>query len=68
MEYGMYIVGAVIFGSYMYFTAWNIIVSGKTQKKENLKANEQEKIDYDGTGEFDASERAEATKIKQGKK
>jgi hypothetical protein len=30
MEYGMYIVGAIIFGSYMYFTAWNIIAGAKT--------------------------------------
>ena len=62
----MYLVGAIIFGSYMYFTAWNIIVSGKKQKKENIKANEQEKIDYDGTGEFKPSERSEANKIKGG--
>ncbi len=39
MGYGMYIVGAIIFGAYMFFTVWNIIYSGKKQDEEN-KNNE----------------------------
>ena len=35
MSIGMYAVGAVIFGVYMYLTIWNILHGSKKQKEDN---------------------------------
>jgi hypothetical protein len=35
MSIGFFIVGAIIFAIYMFFTIWNIIYSSKKQKEEN---------------------------------
>jgi ABC-type sugar transport system permease subunit len=35
MSVGFFIVGAVIFAFYMYFTIWNIVHSSKKQREQN---------------------------------
>ena len=35
MSIGFFIVGGLIFATYMAFTIWNIIYSNKKQKEEN---------------------------------
>ena len=35
MSIGFFIVGAIIFAIYMFFTIWNIVYSSKKQRKEN---------------------------------
>ena len=35
MSIGFFIIGAIIFAIYMFFTIWNIIYSSKKQKEEN---------------------------------
>lgn len=35
MSVGFFIVGAVIFAFYMYFTIWNIVYSNKKQREQN---------------------------------
>jgi hypothetical protein len=54
MGYGMYIVGAIIFGLYMYFTIWNIFYSSKKQREENYPSINRvsDEIDMDGMGNF----------------
>ena len=39
----MYLVGILIFGTYMYFTIWNIIRSGNKQSEGNSQFKAQEK-------------------------
>jgi ABC-type sugar transport system permease subunit len=43
---GFFIVGAVIFAFYMYFTLWNIVHSSKKQREENYPnvAKEETKL------------------------
>jgi hypothetical protein len=40
MSLSMYIVGSLIFGTYMAFTIWNIVYSGNKQAEENEKLGE----------------------------
>jgi|MDTG01.1.fsa_nt_gb hypothetical protein len=37
MGYGMFIIGAIIFGLYMFLTLWNIVYSGKKQDEDNSR-------------------------------
>lgn len=51
----MFLVGAVLFGLYLYFTAWNIIHNNKVQNEErnSLKDNTfVDEADSDGMGNF----------------
>lgn len=51
MSKGFFIVGAVIFALYMYFTIWNIFYSNKKQREENypdIGKKEQVKLDNKG--------------------
>lgn len=43
MSLSMYLVGFLIFGTYMYFTIWNIIRSGNKQSEGNTQFKAQEK-------------------------
>lgn len=54
MGVGMYVVGAIIFSAYMYFTIWNIFYSTKKQREENYPnlKGEHDSADYDGMGNF----------------
>lgn len=52
MNYGMYIVGGIIFALYMYFTLWNIVYNGNKQEQENKATIEHDSLDYDGMGNF----------------
>lgn len=54
MGTSMYIVGAIIFGVYMYFTIMNIFWSSKKQREENYPSlrDQNDFIDYDGMGNF----------------
>jgi len=47
MSYGMYIIGAVIFGAYMCFTFWNIIYSNQKQEEENNATISHDSKDLD---------------------
>lgn len=51
----MFIVGAVIFGVYMYFLIWNIFYSARKQREENypgLTGMGDDVVDYDGMGNY----------------
>jgi hypothetical protein len=51
MSKGFFIIGAVIFALYMYFTIWNIFYSNKKQREENypdIGKKEQVKLDNKG--------------------
>lgn len=51
----MFIVGAVIFGAYMYFLIWNIFYSARKQREENypgLTGMGDDVVDYDGMGNY----------------
>jgi hypothetical protein len=58
MSTGFFVVGAVIFSIYMYFTIWNINRGAKAQQEENerrelrRKYSNPSQIDYDGMGDF----------------
>ena len=43
MNIGFFIVGAVIFGTYMGLTIWNIIYSTRKQKEENYPSKNSKK-------------------------
>ena len=70
MDLGMYVVGAIIFGAYMWFTVWNIVYNGNKQEEENKKTIEYDSIDYDGMGNFSrfpSSDNKPSTPIKRKK-
>jgi hypothetical protein len=58
MSTGFFVVGAIIFSIYMYFTIWNINRGAKAQQQENERRELRRKysnpshIDYDGMGDF----------------
>lgn len=62
MSIGMFIIGGLIFGVYMYFTLWNIFYSSKKQREENypgyygrhgsMGGSSPDNMDYDGMGNF----------------
>lgn len=58
MSTGFFIVGAVIFSIYIYFTIWNINRGAKVQQEENERKelqrrySENSMVDYDGMGNF----------------
>lgn len=52
MEIGMFIVGAIIFLVYMFFTIWNIFYNNQKQSEENGVIQINDKMDYDGMGDF----------------
>ena len=43
MSIGFFIVGAIIFATYMGFTIWNIIYSSQKQKEENYPSQNSKK-------------------------
>jgi len=54
MNIGMFIVGGIIFGIYMYFLIWNIFYSSKKQREENYPnlKDRSDLVDYDGMGNY----------------
>lgn len=52
MSTGMFIVGFVIFGVYLYLTIWNIFYSSRKQREENYPDLDGmgNAVDYDGIG------------------
>lgn len=54
MNIAFFIVGAVIFALYMYFTIWNIFYSSKKQREENYPnySTQNDTMDMDGMGNF----------------
>jgi len=52
MSIGMFIVGFVIFGVYLYLTIWNIFYSSRKQREENYPDLDGmgNAVDYDGIG------------------
>lgn len=65
MDYGMYIIGAIIFGVYMYFTVWNIIYNSNKQEEENRATIEDDSVDYDGMGNFSRFPKSKEKKRKE---
>ncbi len=57
MSFGFFLVGAIIFSLYIYFTIWNIFYSSKKQREENYPSlkNLNDKIDADGMGNYEKS-------------
>jgi hypothetical protein len=51
MSIGFFIVGGVIFLSYVYLMIWNIFTSNKKQREENY-SNHPDMIDMDGHGNW----------------
>ena len=45
MSLGMFIVGFLIFGVYVFFLIWNIFYNGKKQEKENYPNLDVHKVD-----------------------
>lgn len=43
MSIGFFIVGAIIFATYMGLTIWNIIYSSRKQKEENYQSKNSKK-------------------------
>lgn len=54
MGIGFFIVGGVIFATYMGLTIWNIIYSNKKQREENYPnyTTQNDVMDMDGMGNF----------------
>ena len=53
MNIGMFIVGAVIFSIYIYFTIWNIFYSARKNREENYPTyDDKHGMDMDGMGNF----------------
>jgi hypothetical protein len=53
MSIGFFIVGAVIFLVYMYFTIWNVFYSSKKQREENYpNFGKVDVVDMDGHGNY----------------
>ena len=55
MSFEMFIVGAVLFALYLYFTIWNITHNNKKQDEENKSIVDDSIIDEhdsDGMGNF----------------
>ena len=53
MSLGMFIVGFLIFGVYVFFLIWNIFYNGKKQREENYPNLDVHKVDvndWDGIG------------------
>lgn len=65
MDYGMYAVGAIIFGLYMWFTIWNIIYNGNKQEEENKANIENDILDYDGMGNFSRFPKSKENKLEE---
>lgn len=63
MSLGMYIVGFVIFGLYMWFTIWNINNGAKETKNETI-SNYSDTMDMDGMGNFSRFPEDTGVKIK----
>lgn len=55
MSIEMFIVGAVLFALYLYFTIWNIMHNNKRQVKDNNSSMDDklvDELDSDGMGNF----------------
>ncbi len=54
MSFGFFLVGAIIFSLYIYFTVWNIFYSSKKQREENYPSlkNINDEMDSDGMGNY----------------
>jgi len=54
MGIGFFIVGGVIFATYMGLTIWNIIYSNRKQREENYPnhSSHNDVMDMDGMGNF----------------
>ena len=55
MSTEMFVVGAVLFALYIYFTAWNIMHNNKRQDEERKARKENssvDELDSDGMGNF----------------
>ena len=54
MGIGFFIVGGVIFATYMGLTIWNIIYSNRKQREENYPnyTTQNDVMDMDGMGNF----------------
>ncbi len=55
MSIEMFIVGAVLFALYLFFTIWNIIHNNKRQVEDNKSIKDDgiiDEIDSDGMGNF----------------
>ena len=64
MSLGMYIVGFVIFGLYMWFTIWNIN-NGANKTKDKTISNYSDTMDMDGMGNFSRFPEDTGIKIKR---
>lgn len=55
MSIEMFIVGAVLFALYLYFTIWNIMHNNKRQVEDNKSTGDEmvfDEVDSDGMGNF----------------
>lgn len=55
MSIEMFIVGAVLFALYLYFTIWNILHNNKRQVEDNQAIKDDkvfDEVDSDGMGNF----------------
>tara|TARA_B100000900_G_C20458728_1_gene666284 strand:- start:573 stop:767 length:195 start_codon:yes stop_codon:yes gene_type:complete len=55
MSIEMFLVGAVLFAAYIYFTIWNITFNNKKQRQENEDDKTDltiDELDSDGMGNF----------------
>ena len=55
MSIEMFIVGAVLFSLYLYFTIWNILHNNKRQVEDNQAIKDDkvfDEVDSDGMGNF----------------
>jgi hypothetical protein len=55
MSIEMFIVGAVLFALYLYFTIWNIMHNNKRQVEDNKSTGDDmvfDEVDSDGMGNF----------------
>ena len=55
MSIEMFIVGAVLFALYLYFTIWNILHNNKRQVEDNQAIKDDkvfDEVDPDGMGNF----------------
>ena len=55
MSIEMFIVGAVLFALYLYFTIWNIMHNNKRQDEDNKSTGDDkvfDEVDSDGMGNF----------------
>lgn len=67
MSLGFFIVGAVIFAIYVWFTLWIIVSQNKKQREENYPTQSLvDNIDMDGHGNYGRFPQERPTKKKRG--